>query len=37
LEADPLERTNLAHEARCRDELSRHRRLMIDRLIETPA
>jgi arylsulfatase A-like enzyme len=37
LREDPFERRNLISEARCRTEIERHRRLMIDRLIHTPA
>jgi arylsulfatase A-like enzyme len=37
LEIDPLERQNLVHDARYRAELARHRKLLIDRLIHTPA
>ena len=37
LEADPLERENRIHDPGCRDEVSRHRTLLIDRLIQTPA
>jgi hypothetical protein len=37
LEIDPLERQNLIRDARYRAELARHRKLLIDRLIHTPA
>jgi arylsulfatase A-like enzyme len=37
LQADPLERRNLIAQAPYRDEVDRHRRLMIERLMNTPA
>jgi hypothetical protein len=37
LQEDPLERRNRIADARCRAELERHRLLMIDRLMHTPA
>jgi hypothetical protein len=37
LQNDPLERRNLIDDARYGKELSRHRKLMIERLMHTPA